>query len=94
MTKQEHLLTCLSEECAEVSKVVSKMLRFGVDDQSPHLDKDNLHLLFDELNDLFAVVEMLHDVDIHWRIDNGAVIDKKAKVEKWMRHAKSRGTLE
>ena len=35
MNREEHLLTILSEECAEVIKDVSKALRFGLDDYPP-----------------------------------------------------------
>ena len=31
MSEVEHLLVCLSEECAEIQKAVSKTLRFGED---------------------------------------------------------------
>ena len=36
MNKQEYLLTCLSEECAEIQQAVSKALRFGLDNYNPN----------------------------------------------------------
>ena len=93
MDKKEHLLTCLAEECAEVQQAVAKALRFGLDDGYPGTDRTNEVDLFNELNDLFAVVEMLHDVGIWWRIDSEKVAEKKAKIEKFMLHAEQRGTL-
>ena len=93
MDKREHLLTCLAEECAEVQQAISKALRFGLGDGYPGTDRTNEGDLLNELNDLFAVVEMLHDVGIWWRIDSEAVAAKKARVEKFMAYAEQRGTL-
>ena len=94
MDKKEHLLTCLTEECAEVQQAVAKALRFGLGDGYPGTDRTNEGDLLNELNDLFAVVEMLRDVGIWWRIDGDAVAAKKAKIETFMEHAKQRGTLD
>lgn len=33
MNRENHILTCLAEECGEVAKEVHKSLRFGLDDQ-------------------------------------------------------------
>ena len=93
MNRTEHLLVCLAEECAEVGQAAAKALRFGLDDGYPCTDRTNEGDLLNELNDLFAVVEMLHDVGIWWRIDSEAVAAKKAKIEKFMEYAEQRGTL-
>lgn len=61
LNKTEHLLTCLSEECAEIQQLCSKALRFGLDSYHPDdLEMlQNIHKLKLEINDLFAVVDYL-----------------------------------
>ena len=52
MTNEQYLLTCLMEECAEVAKISSKMIRFGNDaGKTQHLRE--------EVYDVFAVLEEL-----------------------------------
>ena len=59
MNKKEYLLTCLSEECAEIQQAVSKALRFGLDNYDPKDSFINEAAIRWELNDLQAVKEML-----------------------------------
>lgn len=70
MDMVNNLLAHLSEECCEVSQCTSKAHRFGIDDVYTHIDEDgtetvkpemgtNRFRLVGELNDLYAVVEML-----------------------------------
>ena len=59
MNKQEYLLTCLSEECAEIQQAVSKALRFGLDNYNPNGLLTNEGAISLELNDLQAIKEML-----------------------------------
>lgn len=94
MTRQEHLLIKLIEECCEVAKATSKALEFGLDDGCPNTGRTNLGDIKSELNDLFAIIEMLHSEGVDWKIDDAAVMLKKAKVEYWMSHAQKRGALE
>lgn len=94
MNKQEHLLIKCLEECAEVQQAITKSLLFGLDDCHPETRMNNLDTLRHELNDLFAVIEMLHSEGVDWRIDNAKVKLKKAKVEYWMQHSKDKGILE
>ena len=60
MTEQEHLLTCLMEECAEVQQAVSKALRFGLNDSYKDYGV-NRERIEDELCDLAGVLELLYD---------------------------------
>ena len=96
MNRREHLLTTLSEECAEVAKEVSKALRFGLDDHQPGQPETetNRKKLTEELNDLIAIAEMLYDESY---IDDFLDIDKmetkKKKVEKYLKYSKNKGTL-
>ena len=66
MNAAEHLLTCLAEECGEVSHETCKALRFGPDDRSP-LDPagpTNRERLVQELNEIMAIVRLLEKVGL------------------------------
>lgn len=56
MNKQEEILTILQEECAEVIQAVSKVRRFGLDNNVTELKK--------EIADLLCMVDILLDSDI------------------------------
>ena len=97
MNKNEYLLTCLSEECSEISQNVGKTLRFGINDRNilNPSGPTNKERLVEELNDLLAITEMLIDCDIlpaEWQ--NRLNIDtKKSKVKKFMDYSIKQGTL-
>jgi len=95
MTREEHLLVILAEECNEVAQRVSKILRFGLVDpegtepNQPYTNKDRLIL---EINDLLAILEMVfgeQDYDYQMLKE-----DKKRKVEKYLELSKKIGTLD
>ena len=75
------IILILSEECAEVAKEVSKIMRFGPDQIKPGKDKTNIQVLEEELGDLLAMVELLTDKNIGVT-KNGLELAKKAKFEK------------
>lgn len=96
MTREEHLLVILAEECNEVAKEVSKALRFGLDDKKPKQNKTNRQKIAIEFNDLFAVIRMC--------IYSGILLDKEVisieqmeakmqKVKKYLQYSKDVGTL-
>ncbi|HEY1187148.1 MAG TPA: hypothetical protein VGE74_05790 [Gemmata sp.] len=96
MTRTEHLLTILSEECAEVAQRVSKALRFGLAEVQPGQGLTNTERVEYELSDLFAVVEMLVEERV---IADPTVSDfakrlKKAKVEKFLVFSAGRGLVD
>jgi len=89
VTKIQHLLTCLAEECAEVAQRVSKAQRFGLQEVQPGQPLNNAERIVKELNDLWAVVEML---DL-CHVDRAAIEEKKRKVTQFMEYAAKCGTL-
>jgi NTP pyrophosphatase (non-canonical NTP hydrolase) len=75
------IILILSEECAEVAKEVSKIMRFGPDQVKPGTDKTNIQVLEEELGDLLAMIELLVDKDVG--VTNaGLELAKKAKFKK------------
>lgn len=70
MTREQHLLICLAEECSEVIKEVTKILRFGLikeDDELRHTTlkgrevEPNGPRLQQEIIDIMSVIDMLID---------------------------------
>lgn len=60
MTYEEYeLLICLSEEAGEVSKVISKIQRFGFDSEHPFKHVSNKVLLEEEIGDFLGVLRKL-----------------------------------
>ena len=94
MTELEHVFACLSEECGEVIQEVSKIHRFGVNDIHPEIGVLNEERLSNEINDLMGVVERLKERGIKIELSATKMIQKKAKVEKYMEYARGKGTLE
>jgi hypothetical protein len=95
MNKREHLLTILSEECAEIIKDVSKTLRFGVDDHYPGICKPtNIESVYREFCDLTAVMEMLDKMGVICSVaQRDLVEEKKQRVLKYLEYSRDAGTL-
>jgi len=95
MNKEEHLLVCLAEECAEVQQAISKALRFGLDDGYPNSTTTNADDILDEIKDVIAIVEMLEEYKVINRTASieRAIKKKKEKVTRYMEHAKFTGAL-
>ena len=94
MTRTEHLLTILAEECAEVAQECSKALRFGLDDMYSGVSVE--FRISKELNDLRAVVDMLVEAGVLSDIaiyDPAATARKAAKVEEFLAYSAERGRL-
>lgn len=64
MNREEYLLDCLSEECAELAQVASKSLRFGLNNKVPGTkeEKTNTDDLITEYLQIVAVIEMLQEI--------------------------------
>ena len=86
MNKNEYLLTCLAEECAEVAQRVSKALRFGVTEVQQGQPLNNAERIMGEINDLIAVVEILQtEKVIVTGPDRAAINAKKSKLGDWLK---------
>ena len=89
---QNELLTILQEECGETVQEICKIFRFGIANNSHHIEgKSHLQCLTQEMGDILAMIELVKDADIG--ITNEALAAaKQAKLNKvvlWMTHAKN-----
>ena len=57
MKLDERYLVLLAEECSEVIKAVTKILRFGQNDAHPETGVTNLDELIQEIGDTMAIVK-------------------------------------
>lgn len=94
MNRQEHLLTILGEECAELIQEASKAKRFGINEQRD-LPTSNLERMQKEFNDVLAMIEMINDScgKVVLATDFNLIKLKKEKVEKYLLYSKECGTL-
>lgn len=58
------VMLILQEECAEVTQAISKCFRFGPDQMKPGKERTNINMLEEEIGDLFAMVELLTDLNV------------------------------
>jgi NTP pyrophosphatase (non-canonical NTP hydrolase) len=94
MTRTEHLLTILAEECAEVAHRASKALRFGLDDVQEGQDLTNAERIREELDDLSAIITMLGEEGALNAMPNTLAIHRKCqKVRRYLEYSRERGTL-
>lgn len=93
MNRLEHLLSILGEECAEVAQRSSKAMRFGMDEIQPGQEKSNEERIWQEMNDLAAIGEMLIEMRGSGGLSRDAIEAKKAKVEKFLLYSIECGTL-
>jgi NTP pyrophosphatase (non-canonical NTP hydrolase) len=83
-TQEKEVMDILQEECAEVIQAVSKISRFGLNNYKPGKPKTNREHLEEELGDLYAMINILHDMDIvSWSNIERASEAKIEKLKKW-----------
>lgn len=83
-SKIKETMDILQEECAEVIQAVSKISRFGLDNLKPGKPKTNREHLEEELGDLLAMVDILHEMDVvSWTNLESAKEAKIEKLKKW-----------
>jgi hypothetical protein len=84
MNKTQYLLTKLAEEASEISQAALKAQQFGFDSINPYNQYTNLESLHGELNDLWAIIEMLNENhNFMYAPSSDAIKLKKEKVEKF-----------
>lgn len=93
MTREEHLLICLAEECDEVGQRVMKALRFGLSEVQAGQELTNAERILDEMQDLVAVYTILSNEGIVPDIGFVDVNRKLAKIEKFMAISRREGVL-
>lgn len=98
MNRKEHLLIILAEECAEVSKEVSKALRFGLDDCNPNVILEEANItnserITKEIADITGILEMLYSEKIIERPMLYDILEKKKKIKSFLNYSKTVGTL-
>lgn len=93
MNRLDHLLWVLAEECAEVAQRASKAARFGIDEIQPGQEFTNEERLWQEMNDLAGVAEMIISFRGKGGLNRAAADAKKSKVEKFLLYSAKCGTL-
>jgi hypothetical protein len=79
MTRQDHLLTIIAEECVETAQRATKALRFGIDEVQPGQDLTNSERLMQEAIDLAAALEMLAEQSPVFR----KIYEDSERTKKW-----------
>ena len=80
----KEVMDILQEECAEVIQAVSKISRFGLDNYKPGKPKTNRQHLEEELGDMLAMIDILHNMDIvSWTNIDRAAEAKREKLKIW-----------
>ena len=83
-SQTKEVMDILQEECAEVIQAVSKISRFGLDNFKPGKPKTNRQHLEEELGDMMAMIDILHNMDIvSWTTIDRAAEAKREKLKKW-----------
>ncbi len=85
----QEILLITQEECAEVTQAISKVFRFGMDDE--YNGVTNREHLEEEVGDLLCMIELLVSSDM---LDMVSVYKAKAaKLEKLAKWSNIRGTV-
>jgi len=87
----KEVMDILQEECAEVIQAVSKISRFGIDNQKPGNPKTNREHLEEELGDMLAMIDLLKEMGVV--SENNLDAAKHAKIEKLKQWSNIYGTI-
>lgn len=96
MTRTEHLLTIVAEECNEVAQRCTKALRFGMTEIQPEQALTNAERIAGEYSDLVAALILLRREcpGLIPDITDEALEAKRQKIERSLEYSASVGTLE
>lgn len=95
MNRTQLLLLKLSEECVEVSKECSKAIQFGLDEVYPPVGLSNRDRIRAELQDVFAVVQILNDeLGLGFLPSPEAAEIKLHKINHYAQYSKDLGQLQ
>ncbi|MDP2202308.1 MAG: hypothetical protein Q8K07_09840 [Methylicorpusculum sp.] len=94
MNRLQLLLNKLAEEGSEIAQIGLKTAQFGLNEVCPDQPLTNAERTHAEIDDLFAVVEMLNDEFGFGYVPNRMRIEKKkAKVNKYAAYSASLGMV-
>jgi len=93
MNKREYLLICLSEELAEVQQQIGKCLRFTTDHMHTDYNTTNFEELVLEMNDVYAITELLEACGLEIGIDDERIDSKMARTLKYMEISADLGVI-
>lgn len=95
MTKDEHFLMCLAEECAEVAQRITKALRFGLDETQEGHALNNRERITEELYDLTAVATLCERRGLILGVvpNERTIQTKRDKIERYLNISREQGTL-
>ena len=94
MTRTEHLLGIIAEECAEIAQRASKAQRFGLSEIQPGQSLTNAQRISEEYTDLVAVILMLNREYPLSPISDDKLEAKRVKVEHFLKYSKQCGTID
>lgn len=95
MNREQYLLTKLAEECNEIAQDALKTQQFGFHSYNPDTGINNTQYLTNELNDLFAILEMLEESGYFMFMPcPNAISEKKEKVEKYLKLSQNLGKVD
>lgn len=96
MNKSDYLLTLLAEEALEIAHRSTKALRFGLNEIQSLQEYTNAHRIEREINDLRAVLELLHAEQPFFRItpDRDQIEAHKKQILRFMEYSRQCKKLE
>ena len=90
ITRNDHLLVKMMEECSEITKEAAKSFRFGIEDINPTTMQKNRDTIIDELKDLLFICS---ELGFEYHLSVSEYSARKDKFELWLNHSKQNGRL-
>ncbi len=94
MTRDDHLLVLLIEECAEIQHRASKALRFGLSEMQRNQERTNAERLGEEIDDLTAVLQLVRGANLVPPASSERIGKKLVKIENYAAYSKILGRVE